>query len=426
METTDRLCIIPPNEWIELRDLFRESWPEHHVAYATIDNYIRWYEKDSTIKNLTIYCLNGSWRKDGTYLVVDRYQLFVYSLESSNCVLEKALHLLDWSGGLKVSSILSRHRKPVIDVITAKSLEKEYDSETILYYMPKPDCDSLCVTVPEGFELKPLSSEDAAIADDVWPNRHQGSLFFLQRLAAWNANVGLYECSTGKLVAWCFRLQAGPLGALQVDMGYLRRGFGTVVAIATAKQIADLGHDCFALVNANNVPSRTMFERIGFKHRGEAYWIRTIPTPDCDSLRVTVPEGFELKTLSSEDAAKANDVWPNRHQGSLFLLQRLAAWNTNVGLYECSTGKLVAWCFRQQSGALGALQVDMDYQRRGFGTVVATATAKQIVDLGYECFAYVITTNEPPRNMFERIGFKHSGEAYWIRTIPTVPSEWQD
>lgn len=278
MATSDRLCIIPPNEWNELRDLYRESWPEHHVAYATIDNYIRWYEKDSNIKNLTIYCLNGSWRKDGTYLVVDRYQLFAYSLEPSNCVLEKALHLLDWSIGLKVSSLLARHREPVINVITAKNLTKEYDSETVIYYMPKTACDSLCLTVPEGFELKAVHSEDTVKVNDLWPNRHQGSLFFLQRLAAWNANVGLYECSTGKLVAWCFRLQAGPLGAMQVDPEYYRRGFGTVVAIATAKQIAELGHDCFALVNKANVPSRTLFERIGFKYSGEAYWIRTIPT----------------------------------------------------------------------------------------------------------------------------------------------------
>ncbi|XP_035912823.1 uncharacterized protein LOC118512459 [Anopheles stephensi] len=278
MATTDRLCIIPPNEWNALRDLYRESWPEHHVAHATIDNYIRWYEKDPTIKNLTIYCLNGTWREDGTYLVVDRYQLFVYSKEPSNRVLEKALHLLDWSKGLKVSSLLARHRKPVIDVIAAKNLQKEYDSETYLYYMPKADCDALQLSVPEGFELKALSAEDAVKANELWPNRHQGSLFFLQRLAARNANVGLYECASGKLVAWCFRLQAGPLGALQVDADYLRRGFGTVVAIATAKQIAALGHDCFALVNAANVPSKKMFERIGFKHDGEAYWLRTIPT----------------------------------------------------------------------------------------------------------------------------------------------------
>ncbi|ETN64906.1 hypothetical protein AND_003338 [Anopheles darlingi] len=125
---TDRLTIIPANDWAQLRDLYLKNWPEHHVAYTTIDNYVRWYGKDPAIKNLIIYCLNESWREDGTYLVVDRYQLFVYSLDPTNRTLARALPLLDWSGGLKVSSLLARHRQPVIDVITAKGLTKEYDS----------------------------------------------------------------------------------------------------------------------------------------------------------------------------------------------------------------------------------------------------------------------------------------------------------
>uniref|UniRef100_A0AAG5DSD7 N-acetyltransferase domain-containing protein n=1 Tax=Anopheles atroparvus TaxID=41427 RepID=A0AAG5DSD7_ANOAO len=282
MKTSDQLSIIPPAEWVELRDLYRVSWPAHHVAYVTIDNYVRWYAKDCRIKNLAIYCLNGSWRQDGTYLVRDRYQLFVYSLEPTNATLERALHLIDWSGGLKVSSLLARHRAPVMNVIKAKGLETQYDSETYLYYMPKEQCEALELHIPDGFELRNLSPDDAIKADELWPNRHQGSRFFLQRLAAWNPNVGLVEQSSGALVAWCFRLQAGPLGALQVDPGYLRRGFGTIVAVAMAKKIATLGQDCFALVNAANIPSKRMFERIGFKHTDEAYWIRNFPTVPSD------------------------------------------------------------------------------------------------------------------------------------------------
>ncbi|XP_050082232.1 uncharacterized protein LOC126569294 [Anopheles aquasalis] len=278
MDTTDRLTIVPANDWAQLRDLYLMNWPEHHVAYTTIDNYVRWYAKDPAIKNLTIYCLNGSWREDGTYLVVDRYQLFAYSLDPTNRILARALPLLDWSGGLKVSSLLARHRQPVIDVITAKGLAMEYDSETYLYFMSKEQCNALPLHVPDGFILKDLSGDDAAIANEHWPNRHTGSLFFLQRLAAWNPCVGLYEQSTGKMVAWCFRLQAGALGALQVDPDYLRRGFGTVVTIAIAKKVAALGHDCYALVNGTNIPSRRMFQGLGFEHTDEAYWVRTVPT----------------------------------------------------------------------------------------------------------------------------------------------------
>lgn len=130
--------------------------------------------------------------------------MFLYTLAVGSDVLERALHLLDWSQGFKVSSFLARHRNAVINVVDSKGLRKEYDSCTYLYYMPKEESAKLTVNLPDGLRLSCLSPEDAAKADAVWPNRHTGSLFFLKRLAAWNPNVGLYN-TQGELVAWCFR-----------------------------------------------------------------------------------------------------------------------------------------------------------------------------------------------------------------------------
>ena len=70
---SDKLVEIPPSDWIELRDLFLLNWPENHVAFQTINNYVNWYRKQSYIRHLKIYSLNNSWRSDGTYVVVVRY-----------------------------------------------------------------------------------------------------------------------------------------------------------------------------------------------------------------------------------------------------------------------------------------------------------------------------------------------------------------
>ncbi|XP_058818039.1 uncharacterized protein LOC131681315 [Topomyia yanbarensis] len=278
MSNSDSLSIIPPQDWPELRDLYRDNWPSNLVAYHTVDNFIQWHQKDPHIKHLTFYSLNDNWRTDGTYVIVDRYQLFLYTLApSSSDVLERAMHLLDWSRGFKVSSFLARHRNAVINVVEAKGLRKEYDSCTYLYYMPKEESAKLTSDVPASFRLGSLTEEDAAKADAVWPNKHVGSLFFLQRLAAWNPNVGLYN-SSGELVAWCFRLQAGPLGALQVDEKHLKKGYGTIVTVAMANKLAAMQQDCFALVSSGNIPSKRMFEKLGFRHTDFAYWLRTYPT----------------------------------------------------------------------------------------------------------------------------------------------------
>ncbi|XP_055712124.1 uncharacterized protein LOC129807107 [Phlebotomus papatasi] len=272
-----RLVEIPCDNWIELKEMYNRDWPKHIVNYYTIDTYIRWKEQCDTIPNLHFYSLNGQWRRDGTVLIVDRYQLFVCSLDESNSQLKKALELLDWRAGFKISSFVSKHRPAILHLVESRKLEKEYDSQTVLYYLPRHLGQAVLVDCPNDIELRPMTKEDATIADRVWPNRHHGSLFFLERLIAWNPNVGAYT-KEGRLVAWCFLLQAGALGALQVDEEYQRRGLGSLVTKAMIRKLCDMGRDTFAFVNVDNTPSRGMLEKLGFIEIDSVYWLRTLPT----------------------------------------------------------------------------------------------------------------------------------------------------
>ncbi|XP_055685166.1 uncharacterized protein LOC129791164 [Lutzomyia longipalpis] len=273
----DYLVEIPIDKWVELRDMFNGDWPKNIVNYFTIDNYIKWREKSNEIANLHFYSLNGEWKSDATVLIVDRYQLFVCSLDETNSQLKRALELLDWRMGYKISSFVSKHRPAILHLVESRRLEKEYDSKTVLYYLPRHLGETVLVDCPSEFELRPMVKEDAVLADSVWPNRHVGSLFFLKRLIAWNPNVGAYT-KDGRLVAWCFRLQAGALGALQVDKEYQRRGLGTLITKAMIRKLCDLRMDTFAFVNCDNAPSRRMFEKLGFIETDYVYWLRTLPT----------------------------------------------------------------------------------------------------------------------------------------------------
>lgn len=75
----------------------------------------------------------------------DRYQLFINSLNESNERLFKLLQLLDWSHGFKVSTLLERHREPLLKTVELKKLSIEFDSQTFLYYMSKEDAAKLVV-----------------------------------------------------------------------------------------------------------------------------------------------------------------------------------------------------------------------------------------------------------------------------------------
>lgn len=67
---SDKLVEIPPRDWCELRDIYLLNWPDNHVAYHTINNYVNWFRMCPDIKHLKISSLNGNWRSDGTYVIV--------------------------------------------------------------------------------------------------------------------------------------------------------------------------------------------------------------------------------------------------------------------------------------------------------------------------------------------------------------------
>ncbi|GAB0099334.1 glycine-N-acyltransferase-like protein 3 isoform X1 [Sergentomyia squamirostris] len=73
-------------------------------------------------------------------------------------------------------------------------------------------------------------------------------------------------------------LKSGTLGALQVEQDCRRRGLGTLIAKAMIRKLTDLRMDTFAFVNVGNVPSRRMFENLGFIQIDYVYWLQTLPT----------------------------------------------------------------------------------------------------------------------------------------------------
>lgn len=66
----DKLVEVKTCDWIELRDVFLLNWPENHIAWHTINNYVNWFRMEPNIRDIKIFSLNGCWRSDGTYVIV--------------------------------------------------------------------------------------------------------------------------------------------------------------------------------------------------------------------------------------------------------------------------------------------------------------------------------------------------------------------
>lgn len=69
MVEADKLVEIMRSELPQLRNLYQVNWPENMLGYYTVDNFIRWFEQKSKIKNLVLYSLNGDFT-DGTFVAI--------------------------------------------------------------------------------------------------------------------------------------------------------------------------------------------------------------------------------------------------------------------------------------------------------------------------------------------------------------------
>lgn len=135
----------------------------------------------------------------------------------------------------------------------------------------------ICFSAPSNITLKPLSADNAEVVDNLWPNKHHGSLFLIKRLIQMNPNIAAFD-ENSELMGWCLRLQSGPLGALQVQPNFKRRGIATLLIIAMCKILENMNQDTFALVNYSNIAASQMFLKLGFKQSDDTYWLRNYPS----------------------------------------------------------------------------------------------------------------------------------------------------
>lgn len=65
------LVEIPVNKLPALRNKFKVEWPMHIVAFSLIDNLIsRFSNNPKSIESAKVYCLNGEWESDGTFIAM--------------------------------------------------------------------------------------------------------------------------------------------------------------------------------------------------------------------------------------------------------------------------------------------------------------------------------------------------------------------
>ncbi|GAB0099332.1 uncharacterized protein DMENIID0001_151880 [Sergentomyia squamirostris] len=274
----DRLVSIPQEELPVLRDLYKVDWPKHLVAYQTINHYILWLEIDPNIKNLHIWSLNGSWRTNGTFIIKEHFDIHFATLEKNNESLVRALCLVDWSPGFLICAFMEYQRPSILKAIEKVKVPVIYDAGYKYFTLDKDKAKNLNDIPLDDITIKRLTVKDAAIANDLWPYKKEGSLIFLQISAKYNMCLGAYS-SNNDLIGWIFIATSGAVGTLHVIEEYRGRKIAQALVVKICQYIGrSLQLDVHAFITHDNVPSQKLFEKLGFLENTEqGYWILTQP-----------------------------------------------------------------------------------------------------------------------------------------------------
>lgn len=124
-----------------------------------------------------------------------------------------------------------------------------------------------------------------------------------------------------------------------------------------------------------------------------------------------------MGSLTKDNAAKINSVWPHRSEGSIKYVEYLIDHNESIGLFT-EDEELVAWCLSMDMGSLAILQVDENHLRKGYGEIVAKAITKKVAsESAIDLTANIVFSNFKSANLFAKLGFRDIDRNYWIGVI---------
>ncbi|XP_060665898.1 LOW QUALITY PROTEIN: uncharacterized protein LOC132798161 [Drosophila nasuta] len=232
------LIEITPNNWEILLDIYSSKRIEPN-GYNLIKNFIKWIEKNPEL-DIKCYSLDEDWKTDGTFIMIVNHgtaQKFVYF------------------------NTLSENLDRLIKLLFG------YTTNAKAYYFLYGYGEHLL----RGLVCAHWETADAEIVNELWPHRAERTIEFVKHLIDHNISIGACD-SNGKLIAWCLRLPLGSLGMLHVVASQRRLGLGSLMVRCLSKKIAEHNDEVLASVVPENMPSREMFEKLGFRQIDNVYW----------------------------------------------------------------------------------------------------------------------------------------------------------
>jgi hypothetical protein len=77
----DELVEIPQHDLLELKNKFKNDWPNHIMAYYLLENYLHWLDFPRSNEQFKIYNLNGDWKTNATFIIIVSFFQISYFIQ---------------------------------------------------------------------------------------------------------------------------------------------------------------------------------------------------------------------------------------------------------------------------------------------------------------------------------------------------------
>lgn len=266
----DILQEIPTSELKELAKFFLD---ECQLPY--VHNFVKsvhsWKVRAPKENYMTFFAINGNWRNHGTFIALVEfhcYNIFVYSIEENTEVVYNVLantKRFHYDKNHTIFFNLHKHYFPMVKkFIQDRHIEIKDIKECDVLWMSQGKAINLEINIPNDVCIKPLTSENISLVNELWSSKYDGSEQFLRIIHKMGKSYGVFIKGTQELASWIFKNHLGQLGVLQTVEKHKRKGYGSLLTLFMSKEVAKEGLDPVGMVLTCNQSSKTMFENCGF------------------------------------------------------------------------------------------------------------------------------------------------------------------
>uniref|UniRef100_A0A182R1M3 N-acetyltransferase domain-containing protein n=1 Tax=Anopheles funestus TaxID=62324 RepID=A0A182R1M3_ANOFN len=236
----------------------------------------------------TIYIPNNEYINHfATFVAISREEdqfVLINTLEYPPVVLTNALqktNYIKWDH--KPMFVIDGNnaiRAKLFHIVEERKLRLESWSECINFWMPREEAAKLSFVVPNEVELKPLQIEHGKVLNEWWPYRYKASQRYMESAIKHNGGLGLFDKTSGELVACVFKNDHDAVGHLYTVPDRNNRGYGSTLAKALTRQIAfQHKQHVHTFINEENDRSIRLFEKLGFTAINRTEWLITSSIP---------------------------------------------------------------------------------------------------------------------------------------------------